>query len=107
MAAEQIPSVWHRVNPAFLLMGEELFLAPDRELGRAPAAALPCVAVISRSVAGCSVVSRAVDREVADALTPGFWAFKGRSSGSSPDLLQVSTDGLSVWIKHTKYCKYN
>lgn len=101
--AEQFLSVQRRVNPAFLLTERSYFYPRSGKLGRAPAAALPRVSVIAWAVAGCNIISRVVDGEVAD----GFWALKGRFSDGSPDLLQVSTDGLSMWIKHTKYCKYN
>lgn len=100
VAAAQILCVWHRVNPAFLLLGEELFLAAERE-------AWPGARVAVPSCSGCSISSWLGAREVADVLTLGLGAFKGCSSSSSPDLLQVSPDGLSVWIKHAKCCKYN
>lgn len=88
MAGAQILCVWHRVNPAFLLLVEELFLAAGKKLGQVPVAVLSC--------SGCSILSWLGAWEVADVLTLGLGAFKGCSSSSSPDLLQFSPDGLSV-----------
>lgn len=99
VAAAQILCVWHRVNLAFLLLGEELYLATEREAW--PGACMLCCP------AQHSILSWLGAWEVADVLTLGLGAFKGCSSSSSPDLLQVSPDGLSVWIKHAKCCKYN
>lgn len=69
MAAEYILCVQRRVNPAFLLVGEELFLAMERECWPSACGS----AVISRPVAGCSIGSRVVGGEAADVmLMPGF-----------------------------------
>lgn len=99
MAAAQILCVWHRVNPAFLMLGEAIFSSREGSLAVCPW----CCAVLL----SCSILSWLGAWEVADVLTLGLRAFKGCSASSSPDLLQVSPDGLSVWIKHAKCCKYN
>lgn len=81
------------MNPAFLLLGEELFLSAERE-------AWPGARVAGLSCSAGSILSLLGAWEAADVLiTLGLGAFKGCSSSSSPDLLQVSPDGLSVWIK--------
>lgn len=76
---------------------ERLFLAAEREAW--PGA--------HGAVLSCSILSWLGAWEAADVLTLGLGAFKGCSASSSPDLLQVSPDGLSVWIKHAECCKYN
>lgn len=102
VAAEQILPVQRGVNPAFLLMGEELFLEASRESW------LRAGGARCDPVTGCGIVSGAAACEVIDALTPGcFWAFKGCCSSFSPDLLQVLTDGLFIWIKRPQRRKYN
>lgn len=99
-----------RTDPPCAAWGESGFPADGRgaifsgEQGNLAARRRRC----DLPVTGCGIVSGAAACEVIDALTPGcFWAFKGCCSSFSPDLLQVLTDGLFVWIKHPQCCKYN